>query len=67
MTFVAIEGNDCIVGIKDGRLFITGVYRCCHGSIVDQVTIWLPLEFKSKLGVINDYDRNGNDLRFNLN
>lgn len=67
MTLVSFGGNDCLVGVKNGQLFITGMYRCCHGNIIDQATIWLPLELKDKLGLIKNFDEVESNSRMNLN
>jgi|CXWL01.1.fsa_nt_gi hypothetical protein len=67
MTLVYFQGNDCRVGIKDGRLFITSMTKCCHGKTVDQVTIWLPVELREKLQDIRNYDDLQEDARINLN
>lgn len=67
MTLIYFQGNDCKVGIKDGKLFVTGMTKCGHGKTVDQVTIWLPVELREKLTEIHNYDENPQDARINLN
>jgi len=67
MVIASFEGNDCLVGIKDGHLFITAMNKCCHGNIIDQVTVWLPAELQDKLRVVNNFDKSVNKTRINLN
>ena len=56
MVKASFQANDFMVGIKDGKLFFSGAYRCSHGTMVDQVTVWLPLELKDKFYDIKNLD-----------
>jgi len=56
MFLASLEPNDCEVGIKNGKFFITGITRCCHGNIVNQTTIWFSLELAEKLKDVVNYD-----------
>lgn len=67
MMVTTFEGNDCLVGIKEGRLFIAAVKKCVHGNILDQVTVWLPMELKEKLEQIKDYDGSYRKFRADMN
>jgi len=67
MILASFKGNDCLVGIKNGKLFITGMNKCCHGNAVDQITIWLPVELIEKLSDIKNYDEAEQKSRFNFN
>jgi hypothetical protein len=53
----AYEPNDCEVMIKGGKFVITGVTRCSHGNVINQMTMSFSLELADKLRIVINHDK----------